>query len=66
MTSEALIADLQLWVCGDYAITDSAYQLHQQYNATCQPACIDSTAGLNLPTQVLLCSLAAIALPAKA
>jgi hypothetical protein len=32
--SEALVwllccADLQLWTCGDYVITDSAYQLHQ-------------------------------------
>ncbi|KAK9917449.1 hypothetical protein WJX75_004476 [Coccomyxa subellipsoidea] len=43
--------DLQLWVCGDYAITDSAYQLHSEYNATCQPACMDSSSSLSLPTQ---------------
>lgn len=38
-------------MCGDYAITDSAYQLHLEYNATCQPACMDSSSSLSLPTQ---------------
>lgn len=51
MTSLFLHTDLQLWVCGDYAITDSAYQLHSEYNATCQPACMDSSSSLSLPTQ---------------
>ncbi|BDA48393.1 probable disintegrin and metalloproteinase with thrombospondin mo at N-terminal half [Coccomyxa sp. Obi] len=49
--SPAGLPDQQVWVCGDYVITDSAYQLHTEYNATCQPACMDSSAALSLPTQ---------------
>ena len=44
-------ADIQLWFCGDFVITDSAYQLHKKYNATCLAACVDSSAALSLPTQ---------------
>jgi len=48
---KALCADVQLWYCGTYVIMDSAYQLHKEYNATCQAACVDSAAGLSLPSQ---------------
>ena len=44
-------ADIQLWFCGDFFITDSAYQLHKRYNATCLAACVDSSAAYSLPTQ---------------
>jgi len=42
---------LDLWICGSYVVTDSAYELHAEYNATCQAACTDSSTTLSLPTQ---------------
>lgn len=54
---------MQLWICENYVVTDSAYQVHQQYNATCQAACTDSSTSLSLPTQVPFLSTSTFALP---